>query len=57
MPFTAKQRRYFHANEGKKPGMRSLAKEADAGAKAGRERPPVRSSSKGKTAPGKRSGR
>jgi len=40
MPYTAKQRRYFHAQAAKgKPGMKKLAKEADAYAKAGRELP------------------
>lgn len=42
MPYTAKQRRYFHAQAAKgKPGMAALAKEADQMAKAGKEKPPV----------------
>lgn len=42
MPYTAKQRRYFHAQAAKgKPGMAKLAEEADAYAKAGKEKAPV----------------
>lgn len=42
MPYTAKQRRYFHAQAEKgKPGMAKLASEADAYAKAGKEKAPV----------------
>jgi hypothetical protein len=42
MPYTAKQRRYFHAQAEKgKPGMARLASEADAYAKAGKEKAPV----------------
>lgn len=42
MPYTAKQRRYFHAQAAKgKPGMAALAKEADALTKAGKEKPPM----------------
>lgn len=42
MPYTAKQRRYFHAQAAKgKPGMEKLASEADAYAKAGKEKKPV----------------
>lgn len=48
MPYTAKQRRYFHAQAEKgKPGMAKLASEADAYAKAGKEKPPVAASKKG----------
>ncbi len=41
MPYTAKQRRYFHAaaERGEK-GMQKLANEADKLAKAGEELPP-----------------
>lgn len=42
MPYTAKQRRYFHAQAEKgKPGMAKLAAEADAYAKTGKEKKPV----------------
>lgn len=48
MPYTAKQRRYFHAQAAKgKPGMAALAKEADALTKAGKEKPPMATSKKG----------
>lgn len=47
MPYTAKQRRYFHAQAEKgKPGMAALAKEADALTKAGKEKPPVAAAKK-----------
>lgn len=39
MPYTAKQRRYFHAQAAKgKPGMKKLAEEADAYAREGKEK-------------------
>lgn len=42
MPYTAKQRRYFHAQAAKgKPGMKKLAEEADAYARQGKEKKPV----------------
>lgn len=42
MPYTAKQRARFHAGaERGEPGMAKLAKEADAYAKAGKEKPSV----------------
>ena len=41
MPFTAKQRRFFHAQAEKgKPGMAKLATEADQLTKEGKELPP-----------------
>lgn len=40
MPYTAKQRARFHAGaERGEPGMKKLAAEADAYAKAGKEKP------------------
>lgn len=45
MPYTSKQRRYFHAQASKgTPGMAKLASEADSYAKAGEEKPPVKKS-------------
>lgn len=42
MPYTEKQRRRFHAGAARgEPGMKKLAAEADAYAKAGKEKPPV----------------
>lgn len=39
MPYTAKQRRYFHAQAAKgKPGMKELAAEADEYARKGKEK-------------------
>lgn len=47
MPFTEKQRRFFHAAEERgEPGMKRLAEEADAYAKAGKEKPPVKGKKK-----------
>jgi len=45
MPYTAKQRARFHAGAQRgEPGMAKLASEADAYAKAGKEKPPVKKS-------------
>jgi len=45
MPYTARQRRFFHAQaERGEPGMAKLASEADAYAKAGEEKKPVKKS-------------
>lgn len=45
MPYTAKQRARFHAGaERGEPGMTKLAAEADAYARAGEEKPPVKKS-------------
>lgn len=45
MPYTAKQRRYFHAQAAKgKPGMKKLAEEADSSARQGKEKKPVKQS-------------
>ncbi len=42
MPWTSKQRVLFHAKASRgEPGFKKLAKEADAWASIGRERPPV----------------
>lgn len=55
MPYTAKQRRYFHAQAEKgKPGMAALAKEADALTKAGKEKPPVAAKKAAKKAAAKK---
>ena len=46
MPFTAKQRRMFHARAKRSSTFARLAKEADSMAKAGHERKPVRKKKK-----------
>lgn len=48
MPYTAKQRRFFHAAAKRgEPGMSGLAKEADSYAKKGKEKePPNKSAAK-----------
>lgn len=50
MPYTARQRRYFHAaaERGEKD-MKKLAAEADAGAQAGEELPPKKPEKKKRT--------
>lgn len=50
MPYTAKQRAYFHAMAAKgKPGMKRLAAEADAYARAGKEKPAKKAAAKRKS--------
>ncbi len=52
MPYTARQRRYFHAQAAKgKPGMKKLAEEADSSARAGKEKKPVEKTQKTQKAP------
>lgn len=51
MPYTAKQRRYFHAAaERGEPGMAHMAKKADKYAKEGEEKPPVKKAAAKKAA-------
>lgn len=53
MPFTSKQRRFFHAAAARgEKGMQRMADEADDYARAGKEKPPVkkRKRSKGEKA-------
>jgi hypothetical protein len=57
MPYTAKQRAYFHAAAARgEKGMKKMAAEADAYAKAGQEKPPVKKAVK-KTASKKKGGK
>lgn len=48
MPYTAKQRRMFNARATSEPKMAGLAREANAMARAGMERPPTRSEEPGR---------
>lgn len=48
MPYTARQRRMFNARAESNPKMAELAQEANAMAKAGMERPPVRAAEPGR---------
>lgn len=51
MPYTAKQRRFFHAAaERGEPGMKRLAKEADEYARKGEEKKPVKKAAAKKAA-------